>query len=57
MCASICLSTKSQAPNSKQAPITEIRNLFLTGSGIPKRSFWSFGNWNLGFIWDLEFEI
>ena len=39
---------KLQAPNNKQIPMTEIQN--------PKK-FWSFGNCNLEFIWDLDIGI
>jgi hypothetical protein len=41
-------NSKSQITNSKQFPMTEIPNY---------KKFWLFGNWKLGFIWDLDIGI
>jgi len=43
-------STKFQAPNNKQIPITEIQMTEIPG-------FWSFGHSNFEFVWNLEFVI
>jgi hypothetical protein len=55
------ISTKSQAPASAEAASPRQAKQ-QTNSNVPNsksqtKSFWSFGYWNLRFIWDLDFGI